>query len=97
MSELTPVPKGMCPAFYQFMGAGSPRSDSGEILMLKDKEAPDPAAELVAAAKACDVAMDTAAMHDVFRILPPAYRDSWAAAHMALAAAIAAYEKGGVT
>jgi hypothetical protein len=32
---LTPVPKGMCPAFYQFMGAGSPRSDSGEILMLE--------------------------------------------------------------
>lgn len=35
VSELTPVPKGMCPAFYQFMGAGSPRSDSGEILMLR--------------------------------------------------------------
>ena len=51
MSELTPVPKGMCPAFYQFMGAGSPRSDSGEILMLKNKEAPDPTAELVAKAR----------------------------------------------
>ena len=32
--NLVPVPKGMCPAFYQFMAAGGHRSDSGEILMI---------------------------------------------------------------
>jgi hypothetical protein len=34
--RLIPVPSGMCPAFYEFMGAGCARSDSGEILMLAD-------------------------------------------------------------
>ncbi len=34
--RLVPVPKGMCPAFYEFMGAGGVRSDSGEILMIGD-------------------------------------------------------------
>lgn len=32
--RFVPVPKGMCPAFYEIMGAGGVRSDSGEILML---------------------------------------------------------------
>ena len=53
--------------------------------------AEDPAAlrDLAEAAKACDVAMETAAIHNVYQILPPAYRESWAAAHMALTAALA--------
>ena len=34
--QLLPVPKGMCSAFYEFMGAGGVRSDSGEILMIGD-------------------------------------------------------------
>lgn len=33
---LVPVPRGMCPAFYAIMGAGGIRSDSGEIMMLKE-------------------------------------------------------------
>ena len=95
MSELTPVPKGMCPAFYQFMGAGSPRSDSGEILMLKDKEAPDPAAELVAKARE---AVDD--MRQAAGLLRANY-NYFVAARLeehadSLAAALAAYEsKGG--
>lgn len=32
--NLVPVPKGMCPAFYQFMGAGGQHSDSGDLLMI---------------------------------------------------------------
>ena len=44
------------------------------------------------AAMACDVAMETAAAHNVFSILPPTYRDSWAQAHMELAAALAGME-----
>lgn len=31
--ELVPAPKGMCSSFYEFIGAGAPRSESGEILM----------------------------------------------------------------
>jgi hypothetical protein len=31
---MIPVPRGMSDGFYAFMGAGAPRSESGEILML---------------------------------------------------------------
>lgn len=92
MSELTPVPKGMCPAFYQFMGAGSPRSDSGEILMLKDKEAPDPAAELVAKAREAVNALRQLSCEGV-RVID---LDSDLIAD-SLAAAIDAYAKGGAS
>lgn len=34
--KLTPVPRGMSPGFYLFMGAGCRRSPSGEMLMLAD-------------------------------------------------------------
>lgn len=34
---LIPVPRGMCPAFYQFMGAGAPRGDDGQIFMLNPR------------------------------------------------------------
>jgi hypothetical protein len=37
---------------------------------------------LRAALEACEVVMDTAALHDLPQQLPPAYRESWAAAHM---------------
>lgn len=37
---------------------------------------------LRAALTACDVVMDTAALHGLPQQLPPAYRDSWAAAHL---------------
>ena len=54
--------------------------------------APDRAAieRLRVAAVACDIVMETAAMHNVFSILPPTYRDSWAQAHVELRAALAA-------
>lgn len=39
------------------------------------------APELLAALKACEVVMDTAALSGVGDILLPSYRDSWAAAH----------------
>lgn len=96
MSELTPVPKGMCPAFYQFMGAGSPRSDSGEILMLKDKEAPDPAAEIVAKARE---AVESLKISDAYLgwgdcSLENVHNRVRATIH-SLAAALAAYEQGG--
>jgi hypothetical protein len=94
MSELTPVPKGMCPAFYQFMGAGSPRSDSGEILMLKDKEAPDPAAELVAKAReAVDDLQGAARFSVAYGFLANAEKFTRTAD--SLAAALDAYEQGG--
>jgi hypothetical protein len=47
------------------------------------------APDLLAACEAADVVMDTAAMHGIGDLLPPAYRDSWAAAHTAIRAAIA--------
>lgn len=34
---LVPVPRGMCGAFYQFMGAGAPRGDDGQIMMLSPR------------------------------------------------------------
>lgn len=46
------------------------------------------APEIVTALERCEVAMDTAALHGVGDILPPAYRDSWAAAHEAARAAL---------
>lgn len=33
--ELVPAPKGMCSSFYEFIGAGAPRSESGEVLIVK--------------------------------------------------------------
>lgn len=36
-----------------------------------------------AALQACEIVMDTAAIHGLPQQLPPAYRDSWAAAHEA--------------
>jgi hypothetical protein len=38
---------------------------------------------------ACELAMDTAAQHGLPQQLPPAYRESWAAAHTAARAALA--------
>jgi hypothetical protein len=38
---------------------------------------------LRAVVEACEVAMDTAALHGLPRQMPPAYRDSWASAHAA--------------
>jgi hypothetical protein len=53
------------------------------------------APKLLAALKRCELAMDTAAMHGVGDILPPAYRDSWAEAHTAARALITQVEGGG--
>jgi hypothetical protein len=47
------------------------------------------APQLLAALKACELAMDTAAMSGVGDILAPSYRDSWAAAHTAARDALA--------
>lgn len=49
----------------------------------------DAAGDLLAALEACEVSMDTATSLGVGDFLPPAYRDSWAAAHTAARAAIA--------
>jgi hypothetical protein len=49
---------------------------------------------LLAALERCEVAMDTAAVQGVGDVLPPAYRDSWAAAHTAAREALA-LAKGG--
>jgi hypothetical protein len=46
-------------------------------------------AELEAALARCDVVMDSAGVLGLAQQLPPAYRDSWAAAHAAARAALA--------
>lgn len=50
------------------------------------------APDLLEALKACELAMDTAALHGLPQELPPTYRDSWADAHIAARAAIAKAE-----
>lgn len=40
------------------------------------------------ALEACEISMDTAAIHGVRNVLPPAYQDSWAAAHQAARTAL---------
>lgn len=50
------------------------------------------APELLAALRACDVVMDTAAASGVQSILAPAYQESWAKAHAAAREAIAKVE-----
>lgn len=39
--EYVPLPRGMCPAFYDFMGAGCPRTESGELMMVIERLATD--------------------------------------------------------
>jgi hypothetical protein len=51
------------------------------------------AATFKAALEKCDVVMDTAAIHGVGDILPPTYRDSWAAAHTGAREALKAEER----
>lgn len=50
--------------------------------------------ELLAALARCEVVMDTAARHGVGDILPPGYRDSWAAAHTEARRVLAALARG---
>lgn len=47
------------------------------------------APELLEALEACELMMDTAALHGLPQHLPPAYRDKWAERHIAARAAIA--------
>lgn len=47
------------------------------------------------ALKACDIVMDTAAIHGLPQQLPPAYRDSWARAHTNARTTLAAEQADG--